>query len=77
MLSLLHVLTYLELNVCLISPFFRSPLCRDYILVWIDNYLREYTESTINIIQVLILKVNSVNNLTNLGNIFKLILQAD
>ena len=28
---------------------------RDYILLCIENYLREYTESTINIIQVLIL----------------------
>ena len=49
---------------------FRSPICRDYILLWIENYLREYTESTINIIQVLILKVIGVNNLSKLSNIF-------
>ena len=57
MLSLLHVLTY----ICLISPF-EARACRDYILLRIDNYLRDYTKSTINIIQELILKVIGVNN---------------
>ena len=69
MLSLLHVLTYLELNVRLISPS-EARECRDYILLWIENYLREHTESTINIIQVLILKVICVNNLSKISNIF-------
>ena len=69
MLSLLHGLTYLELNVCLISPF-EADACRDYTLLWIENYLREYTERTINIIiQVLILKVIGVNNLSKISNI--------
>ena len=68
MLSLLYVLTYLELNVCLISPF-KARACRDYILLRIKNYLREYTESTIKIIQVLILKVIGVNNLSKISNI--------
>ena len=53
MLSLLHVLTYLELNVCLIS-LFKARACRDYILLLIDKYPREYTKSRINIMQVLI-----------------------
>ena len=53
MLSLLHVITDLELKVCLISPF-EARACRDHILLCIENYLREYTESTINIVQVLI-----------------------
>ena len=71
MLSLLHVLTYSELSACLISPF-EACACHDYILLWIDNYLREYTESTINIIQdlVLILKVIGVNNLSKISNMF-------
>ena len=69
MLSLLHVLTYLELNVCLISPY-EARACRDYILLWIENHLREYTERTINIIQVLILKVIRVNNLSKFSNLF-------
>ena len=58
-----------DLNVCLISPF-EARACRDYILLWIENYLREYTESTINIVQVLILKVIGVNNLSKISNIF-------
>ena len=33
-------------------------------------YMREYIESTINIIQVLILKVSGVNNLSKFSNIF-------
>ena len=33
-------------------------------------YLREYTESTINIIQVIILKLSGVNNLSKFSNIF-------
>ena len=45
-------------NICLISPF-EARACRDYILLCIENYLQEYTESTINIIQVL--KVIGVN----------------
>ena len=60
MLSLLHVITYLELNVCLISPF-EARACRDNIFLLIEIYLLEYTERTINIIQVLILQVIGVN----------------
>ena len=53
-----------------LSPFsFRSPIYRDY-FTWIENYLREYTKSMINIIQVSILKVIGVNNLSKLSNIF-------
>ena len=63
MLSLLYVITYYKLNFFLISPF-EARACRDYIfyLICIDNYLRKYTESTINIIRVL--KVICVNNLS-------------
>ena len=66
MLSLLYVITYYKLNVCLISPF-EACACRDYIfyLICIDNYLRDYTESTINIIRVL--KVICVNSLSKIS----------
>ena len=76
MLSLLYVITYYKLNVCLISPF-EALAYRDYIfyLICIDYYLREYTESTINIIRVL--KVIFVNNLSKINYIFSLILQTD
>ena len=70
MLSLLHVIAYYnmyKLNVCLISPF-EARACRDCILLCIENYLREYTESTINIIRVL--KVICVNNLLKISYIF-------
>ena len=57
------------LNVCLISSF-EARAWRDYILICIENYLGEYTESTINIIRVLIFKVIGVNNLSKFSNIF-------
>ena len=53
----------------LISPF-EARECCGYILLCIENNLREYTEFTINIIQVLILKVIGVNNLSKLATSF-------
>ena len=65
----MYVITFYKLYVCLISPF-EARACSDYIfyLIDIDNYLREYTESTINIIRVL--KVICVNNLSKISYIF-------
>ena len=57
-----------NVTVCLISPF-KARVCRAYFLC-IENYLRTYTDSRINIIQVLILKVIVVNNLSKFSNTF-------